>query len=280
MEQNIFQVLNETHLEEIMTNHIRNLVVVMLSSKECPPCKAIKPKFVGLAKKNTDVFFIYVDRSNYNVMANKYFASFEFTPTFIFYFGGNQIAFVEGANEENLIKTLTILKQKIEEKRQELQKQQIPQQNLQQNPQQSPQQNPQFNAQSELVQKKIVGLNKLRELVGKGVQLTKGYNLNSDLDDINLEIRFQTDPQFRQYIIAQQTNQQQMPQQMPQQQAAPTMPQSSQPDELSKKHEQVKQIQELDMLNQKMQMQSFQKLQQLKQMKRLKEQQESNSDQK
>ena len=119
MEQNIFQVVKEDHLDEILTNYMQNLVLIMLSSKICGPCKTIKPKFVDLSKKNKDTVFIYIDRDNYEVTQNRYFTQFKFTPTFIFYFGKNQIAFIEGAHEDALIKTIVLLKQKIDDKKKE-----------------------------------------------------------------------------------------------------------------------------------------------------------------
>ena len=261
MNQNIFQVINETHLDEILSQHMRDLVVIMLSSKNCGPCKTIKPRFVELSKQHKDIFFVYVDRTNYDVMENKYFADYLFTPTFLFYFGGNRVAFIEGNHEESLIKIIMILKQKIEEKRQEILQKEKTIENHIQNLQNVPLNVPQNNTAAELVQKKINGLNKLRELVQQGAKLTKSYNLDSDIDDINFEVRFQTDPQFKQQIL----NYKQQPQ--------PT----SHNDEAPQKQEQVKQIQELNMLHQKMQMQSLQKLQQLKHIKQMKEQQELNN---
>jgi len=277
MSQNIFQVINETHLDEILSQHVKSLIVVMLSSKNCGPCKTIKPKFVALAKHHQDMFFVYIDRTNYDVMNNKYFADYQFTPTFLFYFGGNRVAFFEGAHEESLVKIVTILKQKIEDKKQEmLQKEQMIEnqiQNLQNN---SLTENHQVNPHTELAQNKINGLNKLRELVQKGAKLTRSYNLDSEIDDINFEIRFQTDSQFRQQILNFK-NQQSSPQTVQKQQEEP--PKKAQHDELQQKQEQVKQIQELDNLHQKMQMQSLQKLQLLKKIKQMKEQQElHNSD--
>jgi len=56
MEQNIFQVIKEDHLDEILSNYMQNLVLVMLSSKTCGPCKIIKPKFVE-ALPNQSVLF-------------------------------------------------------------------------------------------------------------------------------------------------------------------------------------------------------------------------------
>ncbi len=338
MEQNIFQVINENNLDEILSHHMRDLVVIMLSGKNCSPCKAIKPKFVELSKQYKDIFFVYVDITNYTTVGNKYFSEYEFTPTFLFYFGYSKIAFIEGAHEQSLVKTLLTLKQKIEEKKrilqleilelqkqqqreqQEQQKQQKQQQkkNLemlelqqQQEQQQQEQQQEQqeiisglpiddntqvyenqlndnsfqetcpVNNQSnyiqntDLLEKKIDGLNKLRYLVKNGIKLSKPYDLNSDYEEILFEIRFQTDPSFKQYILEQTEQSVQLVQ--PIQPVQPVQPNNkSENSELLKKQEQVKQIKELNMLNQTMQMESFKKLQQLQRIKAIKEQQENN----
>jgi|688.fasta_scaffold406575_2 thiol-disulfide isomerase/thioredoxin len=289
MEQNIFQVVNENNLTEILTNNIQKLVVIMLSSKDCNPCRQIKPKFVELSKQNKDTFFVYIDRTNYLFTNDKYFSEYQYTPTFLFYFGGNKIAFVQGAHEQPLVKTLAILKQKIEEKRQEMiqREKELEQQkilelnNLKLSQEQAKKQQVKIMSDdsSELLQKKITALNKLRDLVQQGAKLTKAYNLDSDYEDIILEIKFQTDPVFRQEILSMNK----LPQQSIQS-VVPVQPLQNEPKQfndpnaiLLKKQEQVKQIQELDMLNQKMQLQSLQKLRQLERIKTLKEQQEKNN---
>jgi len=325
MDQNLFQVISENNLDEILSNNPQKLVLIMLSSKNCGPCKIIKPKFVGLSKQHNDVFFIYVDISNYAITTNKYFAEYEYTPTFLFYFNGSKVAFIKGAREQSLYNTLTVVKQKIEEKRQELMQrekllemqklqelqnmsfnvnhtnQNLPQHNTQpsqiQPPQIQPpqkvylQQNDMDN--SDLLQKKIDALNKLRELVQHGIKLTRPYNLESDYEDIIFELQFQSNPQFRQQFLknnqhnetqnvqtpfeiqSQNTHHQQYDQ-TPINVEPPKQTNDAQI-QLQKKQDQVRQIQELNMLNQKMQMESFQKLQQLKRIQLMKEQQERNN---
>lgn len=282
MEQNIFQVIKEIDIDDILSKYIQNLVVIMLSSKTCGPCKLIKPKFIQLSKQHNDIFFVYIDRSNYDVQQNKYFKEYIYTPTFLFYLGGNKIAFVEGAHEPSLVKTLLVLKNKIDEKRLEMNlrekiledqkineinnfKLSFPQEHIQNNintkekilddlqineinsfklPHEQIQHN--MNDNSDLLAKKIDILNRLRELVQSGAKLTRNYNLNSDYSDLLQELQFQTNPTFE--------------------------PETNL---LQKKQEQVKQIKELDLLHQKMQYQSLQKIQQLKKIQMIKEQQEN-----
>lgn len=314
MDQNIFQVINENDLDEILSNHIRDLVVIMLSSQTCAPCKVIKPKFVGLSQQHKDVFFVYIDRSSYTITGNKYFTEFEYTPTFVFYFGGNKIAFVEGGHEPSLVQAITVLKQKIAEKKKEFEQQEklLAQQkmneleaisllnkmqnnNNNQNKITTPNNteeenknvnNKQVTEEMIMLNKKMEILQKLRELNNIGIKLTKNYNLDSSIEEMMFEYQFQSNPQFRQQILQQQASVEQPP---PVQQQSPpppvqkqsdeeTVENNSQQEELAKKREQVRQIQELDMLNKKMQAQSFQKLQQLRRIQQMKEQQEKNNE--
>lgn len=310
MEQNIFQVVKESDIDDITVKHSQNLVIIMYSSKDCPPCKTIKPKFVGLSKQHKDVFFIYVDRNKYeyDVTINKYFKEYEYTPTFLFYFNKSKVAFIEGAHEPALVKTLLILKQKIEEGRVKMLQQeklleekkiqeainaQLP--NIVQHPSQvikqpSLVQQPQVqivhDEDTDELSKKIEILNKLKELVQFGAKLTQIYNLDSDYKDLIFELRFQTNPQFRQQVLSTQQNQpiqqnkQVQPSAQPIQAVQPAPILTDQQNLLQKKQEQVKQIQELSMLQQKMQQQSFQKLQQLKKIQMMKEQYERNNTEK
>ena len=280
IEQNLFQVINELHFDEILENNIQNMTIVMLGSKECGPCKIIKPKFVDLSKQHKDILFIYIDRANYQLGNNKYFNEFAYTPTFVFYFGGHKIAFVEGAHEPSLLSAINVLKQKIDQKRKEIEQKEklledqkrselealnLLEKMQNQQPSQQPLQQPQVTEELILLNKKMEILQQLRNMSNAGVKLTKNYNLDSTLEELLTEYNLQINSQ-------QQSQQLQQPQQ-PQQ--------SQQPDhnaELLKKQEQVKQIKELDLLNQKMQAQSFQKLQQLRKLQQLKEEQEKNNE--
>ena len=278
MEQNIFQVIKEDHLDEILTNYMQNLVLVMLSSKTCGPCKAIKPKFVEQSKTNKDTLFVYIDRDNYEPTQNKYFTEFKYTPTFIFYFGNNQIAFVEGAHEPALVQAINVLKQKIENKKKEvLEKEKTLE--LQkfkelQSAQISPviqQQVPQPAPLSELLVKKIELLNKFKLLAQNGISVPK-FNLDSDYNIMVQEFKNITDPLNTQLQSSQISNESDNSKNQNQNQN-----QNKNNEELRKKQEQIKQIQELDKLNQKLQPQTLQKLQHLKNILKMKEQQEKNN---
>jgi thiol-disulfide isomerase/thioredoxin len=295
MKQNIFQVISETHLDEILDNHIRDLVVVMLSSQTCAPCKMIKPKFVELSKQHKDMFFIYIDRSNYKVTENKYFTEFEYTPTFVFYFGGQKIAFVEGGHEPSLIRAIMTLKQKIEDKRHEIEEQEktlaeekmkeLEELNLQKlnnpPPQITQEQKnipppPQITQELILLNKKMELLQKLRDLTSNGIKLTQNYNLDSPIEELLAEYQLHMNSQKPQQIELLQLRQEQNNNEKIKELSEQDLT-KLQKEELAKKQDQVRQIKELDMLNQRMQAQSFQKLQQLRRIQQMKEQQEKNN---
>jgi len=282
MEQNIYQVVKEIHLDELLTNNMQTLAVIMLSSKTCGPCKRIKPKFVDLSKQNKDTLFIYIDIDNYEVINNKYFQDYKnVTPTFVFYFGGVKIAFIEGAHDQSLIQAITFLKQKIEDKKQEIMKKEkiLETQKIQelQDVQININQNNDNNDSAAIGETRKVSsdvelLNKLRELAQKGVSVSK-YDLNSDYNQMLYEY------QLKLNVLAQQLQPQPQQQQQQQQPQQPQQQQHELNNQDLKKQEQVKKIQELDKLHQRMQMQSFQKLQQLKMIQMMKEQQEKNKGQ-
>jgi len=283
MEQNIFQVIKEDHLDEILSNYMQNLVLVMLSSKTCGPCKTIKPKFVDLSKKNKDTVFIYIDRDNYELTHNKYFNQFKFTPTFIFYFGKNQIAFVEGAHEEALVKTIALLKQKIEEKKKEFNEKERAMEEQKLKELQNAQlalSNQQSIQPSDLLMKKMELLNKFKLLAQNGIHVPK-FNLDSDYTVMLQEFKNITDPLNTLSTHSNGEERNNAPLQLQQSQITNESENSKNQiknnDELRKKQEQIRQIQELDKLNQKLQPQTLQKLQHLKKILQMKEQQEKNN---
>jgi len=226
MAQNIFQVVNETHLDHIMKDNMQKLILIMFSSEMCKPCKVFKPKFVNMAKTNKNVLFIYIDNMNYTGTENKYFKECTVTPTFLYYFSNTVVAYIRGIDENALIENLLNIEKKIEAR-----KKQLSLSSLSSVPLSSPLpvekqievEKPKFtNPDTELMQKKIFLFNKLTELYNSGVKLTGAYTIDSDYDDLLFEYRYQVDPAFKQYILELQQKQQlqkqqQLPQQIPQQ---------------------------------------------------------------
>lgn len=116
---NIFQVVNADDLEEILDDNLLKLVVVMFSSKQCLPCKNIKPVFIELSKKNSDCFFVYIDLTNFKDNRLAVTESIEGTPQFIYYYDKQEIANVVGGDKEVLVNTFNSLNDKIVEKHKE-----------------------------------------------------------------------------------------------------------------------------------------------------------------
>jgi hypothetical protein len=269
MEQNIFQVIEEKHIDEILTDHTQNLSIIMYSVS-APEYKKLKSTFVKLSKKYSHIFFIYIDKNNFQMTSQKYFAPETKVPYFQFFIGGNKIAFIEGGSEQILEKTVFELNFKVEEKKKEYHQREriIAQEKVIQH--------------DELIRKKIDLLNKSREL---GIPMH--FNLESNYEDILAVYQYHTNPQFKQYILnqLQQSDQEQESEHSKEQIAnnntqnvetkQTSEPQlSSEELEALKKQQKIKQIEELNIINQRIQMQNLQKLQQLKKIQLMKEQQE------
>ena len=58
MEQNIFQVVTENHLNDIFYKNMKTLTLIMVGSNT-PVHKALKIKFIELSKSYKNIFFIH-----------------------------------------------------------------------------------------------------------------------------------------------------------------------------------------------------------------------------
>lgn len=255
MANNIFQVINENHLSEILENNVKTLTVVMMSSKECPPCKAFKPRFVAFSKEHQDCLFVYIDILNYKNLTNKYTTDLKSTPTFYFYFNETRLAVITGAHDQTINNTILTIKEKIEQNKKEFQ---------QKDAQLSKQKQTEIQ-QVQIEDKKLELLKKLKEM-----NLGQQFTLESDYDEMLFEYKFNTDVQFRQRLM----NKAPVPAQPPQEDkcvdgSCPITPPSL-------KQQQLKQIQDLNAVNNYIQNQQLMKLQQLKHIQKLKEMKESN----
>jgi len=170
---NIYQVLNEDDLEEIMNDYKQNLIITMYSSTSCGPCKMIKPTFVNISKDNPDCFFIYVNVEEFKEKKFTYTRNITAYPTFIFYLNNTEIGIVIGAQKEALVNTLQQIKNKIQEIVNSVEEEELEELD-------------QLNIQ------KIAMLKKLQALVMSGIQLTQGYNLNNSLEEMIAEFNFHT----------------------------------------------------------------------------------------
>lgn len=118
MSNNIFQIISEEHMNDIINRYIDTLIVVMYSSSNiCEDCPQIKRQFIELSKNNPNNLFIYVCVENYKDSSGKYTNDFniEHLPTFIFLYNANKIGDVCGSDYSILVDTFNQIKTIIDE---------------------------------------------------------------------------------------------------------------------------------------------------------------------
>ena len=308
---NIFQVLKETDIEEILEEHTQSLVLIMVSSKGCPPCAEIRPKFIKLAKDNPDCFFVYIDRSNFIPPKSDFFKGENVTPKFLFYFNIQEIAEIIGAHEDAIVKTLHHIKSKIEAKKKEFLEKEFKEKEKDSDkeketvlkkvldkPLDKPLEKPIDKSlqkplekdsvkkvDEQVILKKLDLLKKLYELSQNGFKLTQNYNLDSNIEQMQMEyeivVKNQNDIIVKNQDDIVVKNQDDITVKNQEDHVVKNSPEleaqkknSENDEETLKKQEQMKKIQEINRLNYMMQMQELYKLQQLKQLHKIKEDRE------
>ncbi len=133
MPNNIYQILREEDMTEILEDNAGSLVVTMYSSKQCKPCVVFKPTFVETAKKYTDCIFVYIDIKRYeSPTPSKFLSTIDKTPTFAFYYNNRELVAVEGVSKFE--GTLNFVLEKVnsvkEEKRRQREQEQQQQRDL------------------------------------------------------------------------------------------------------------------------------------------------------
>ncbi len=173
---NLYQVVNSSDLEEILTDHCDKLVNIMFASKQCPPCREFKPRFVNISKKYQDDMFIYVDINNFDDIQKRFLKEITRVPVLYIYYDNKPIVVFEALIEEEVVEVLNEIHNKIASARTEAEKEMK-------------------NEEEELnTDPKILMLKKLFELKKKGVKLTKCYNMESDLEEMEFEYNIHTNP--------------------------------------------------------------------------------------
>lgn len=105
---NIYKVINEDHLFEILENNKLKLVMVSFTSKENDVGNKIKKCFIELAKENRDSMFAYIDVKQYN---NNGKITIDGLATTEIFLNNKQVFLIQG-NDVNLItKTFSKAKQ-------------------------------------------------------------------------------------------------------------------------------------------------------------------------
>ena len=85
MNNNIFQITNETQLNYIFTSTIYKLTLIIYSTKNCQKTKTFMSNIMNMANKNKNILFIYIDNTNYKNTKNNYFQKIMSMPTFLYY---------------------------------------------------------------------------------------------------------------------------------------------------------------------------------------------------
>lgn len=170
---NLCRVIKESDIDGILKSNNERLVLtlIMFSSKDCEPCQKIKPVFISLAKEkdNIDVMFVYVDITDFKVTNNKYTASLESTPYFVFYFCEAQVAHLSGSDSDALRSGLVQVKKIIGDKLLELKQ---------------PETDSDNSSKVNIMQRKLNLLQKLKEFETVGCILSKPFTIESNYEDL------------------------------------------------------------------------------------------------
>ncbi len=117
---NIFKIINESSLTEIIDEKALTVIIIMFGSKKCVYSKDIKPKFIELSKEYPEFFFIYVDMMDYKITENIYTEDIIddktgkiTTPIFKFILNHDLLTIIPGAQYTVLKKTTNDIYTKI-----------------------------------------------------------------------------------------------------------------------------------------------------------------------
>jgi len=167
---NIFQVLNHSHLDEILKDHLTNIVVIMYSTKTCQPCLSIKPTFIQASRDNPNIFFVYIDTNNFqDTLDKKYTENIKMVPHFSFYYSNKRVVDFKGPNKTLFLTEVAKLKKNLESQIQKVK-----------------------NQYSEQDKIKLDLLNKIHGVENTyGIKISKYYDINSTIEELNSEHNLQ-----------------------------------------------------------------------------------------
>jgi hypothetical protein len=122
---NIFRVLTESDLDEIVQDNQKNLVMIMFSSQTCEETMKLKAQYVDVSNLNQDCFFVYVDLNDFIEQTHKYTKDIKHNMQFSFYFNLSEIGYVTGTKFDSFVNTLHHLKGRIEITKLKLEQEQL-----------------------------------------------------------------------------------------------------------------------------------------------------------
>ena len=117
MTNNIYRVINEQDLNEILSENSHRLVCIVFLTKYADSQLNIKKCLIKLAYENPNNFFVYIDLNSF-VFTEKRF-TFERLPITYYYLDNEEVANVQGNNVDKIYDTfnqlIKLINQKISE---------------------------------------------------------------------------------------------------------------------------------------------------------------------
>ena len=114
MTNNIYRVINEPDLNEILLDNSHRLVCVVFLTKNADPQLNIKKCFIQMAYENPNNFFIYIDLNSFTFTEKRF--TFDRLPTTFYYLDNEEIANVQGNNVHKIYDTFNQLVKLINQK--------------------------------------------------------------------------------------------------------------------------------------------------------------------
>jgi thiol-disulfide isomerase/thioredoxin len=103
---NLLNISSEKDLLNLFNNIQDKLIILYFTAKWCGPCKQIKPKYEEFARNHITSIFCIIDIDLYQDVSCKIVQLVSSVPTFDFYFMGNKIATVPGADVNALLQNI------------------------------------------------------------------------------------------------------------------------------------------------------------------------------
>ena len=116
---NIYIVLNENDMDDILIKNMDILIIVLYISKKEDNYINIRRQYIEISKVMQNDIFLFVDINEFKNTMGKYIKNIDM-PIVEFYYNKAMIAYTAGFNKEMLIKSVFSLKTKLNELKQKL----------------------------------------------------------------------------------------------------------------------------------------------------------------
>ena len=116
---NIYIVLNENDMDEILIKNTNTMIIILYISKKEDAYINIRRQYIDISRVLQNEIFLFVDVNEFKNTVGKYIKKIEI-PLIEFYFNKAMIAYTSGFNKEMIIKSIFSLKTKLNELKQRL----------------------------------------------------------------------------------------------------------------------------------------------------------------